>query len=309
MGFVENVVDTVSDTLMGKDKAGDSYNNALAQFSGIEIPDIEKMRLALEEYQLTGQMTPEMQQAINLGQTEMQNISSDPRLKASQMQALEQLSGMASGQPTAADQAGFELSRQNAAGEMQAKNNQILQEMQQRGQAGSGAELLAKLKSNQSGADMLQKAQLEQAQAMQNARMRALEQQAGLSSNIRSQDYDEQANLAKAKDAINAFNTQNQQSVSNANVGAKNLAQATNLQNTQTTANANVDLRNQQQQKNKNLAQQEFDNRMARAGGMSGVYQNQAQNQTQQQANRGALIGGLIQAGGKAAAGSPSTGG
>lgn len=255
-----------------RDAANAARRQALAQYANINIPDSEKMRLALEEYQSTGQMTPEMQQAIELGQSEMQNVSTDPRLRASQMQALEQMAGMASGQMTTADTAGFELSRQNAAGEMQAKNNQILQEMQQRGQAGSGAELLAKLKSNQTGADMLQKSQLEQAQVMQNARMQALMQQGNMSGELRGQDYTEASNMAKAKDAISRFNAENQQNVSNTNVGARNLAQATNISNRQQLNNANVDLRNKQQASNRGLQQTEFDNKMTLAAGKAGQY-------------------------------------
>lgn len=268
-----------------KEDSNNAFNDSLAAWTSLAAPDIEKMRLALEDYQSTGVMTPEMQQAINLGQTAMQDISTDPRLKNSQMSALEQMSGIANGQPGAADMAGFELSRQNAAGEMQAKNNQVLQEMQQRGQAGSGAELLAKLKNNQSGADMLQKAQLEQAQAMQQARMQALAQQGSMSTNIRGQDYDEQANLAKAKDAISAFNTQNQQNVSNANVGAKNQAQASNLANQQQIANQNTMTHNSQQQFNKGLEQQNFNNQLNMAAGKSNAYAakgaRQAQNAAQ----------------------------
>jgi hypothetical protein len=299
-----------------REDANNAYNDALAQWTNMQAPDVEKMRLALEEYQSTGVMTPEMQQAINLGQTEMQNVSTDPRLKNSQMAALEQISGMASGQPSAADMAGFELSRQNAAGEMQAKNNQVLQEMQQRGQAGSGAELLAKLKNNQSGADMLQKAQLEQAQAMQNARIQALAQQANMSNSIRGQDYDEQSNLAQAKDAIAKFNAANQQNVSNSNVAIKNQAQLGNLDKSQSLANSNVDLRNKEQITNKNLQQLDYENKLQIAQGRSGAYTAKGNQSNQRAAETAGMwsgigqgAGGMIGAmGGGAAGAAPSAG-
>lgn len=287
--------------------ARNARSDALAQFNGVQTPEIDAMKVALDQYQSTGVMTPEMQQAIQLGQSAMQGVQTDPRLQASQMQALQQVAGMAAGNPSAADTAGFELARQNAAGEMQAKNNQVLQEMQQRGQAGSGAELLAKLKNNQSGAQMLQQADLQQAQAMQQARMAALSQQAGMATSIRGQDFSQASDLANAKDKIAQFNAQNSQNVSNANVGARNIAQAGNLDRSQNLANSNVNMANEQELHNKGLLQQNYNNQVGLAGSKAGQYNNQA-SAADQAAGRtanmwstvGQGVGGMVSAYGSA---------
>lgn len=282
-GLIAGVGAPVIGGLIGADQASkkqaaanDARNQALAQFANVKAPSIQDMMLALQNYQVTGQMNPEMEQAINLNGTALSDISRDPRLAASQMQALQQVAGVASGNPNAADTAGFELARQNSAGEMQAKNAQVLQEMQQRGQAGSGAELLAKLKNNQSGTQMLQNAELQQAQAMQQAKMAALQQQANMAGNMRQQDYGEQQNLATAKDAIAKFNAQNSQNIANTNVTNKNAAQSANLTNQQNTANMNTDLKNKQNIANTGLNQQNFGNQMQLAGAKAGQYGNQA---------------------------------
>ncbi len=268
---------------------------ALAQFANIELPSIEKQQLLLDEYQLTGQMTPELEMLIQQNPTAMENIAIDPRLRAEQMSALEQMSGLAEGKMNPADAAAFELARRQSAAEAQAKEGQILQNMQQRGQGGSGAELMARLQANQSGADRLQQAELEQAKAMQQARMAALTQQANMSGQLRSQDYGEQSNLAKAKDLINQFNTQNAQGVQQRNVGSKNNAQLTNLQNQQNTANMNTDLKNKQQISNKGLLQQQFGNQLQLANAKAGQYQNESQAQAQQAAQTAGMWAGAGQ--------------
>lgn len=259
--------------LMGQDAASAdraaarrAYEQALAQYSGINLPSIADQSLSLEDFQNAGTLSPEMLQAIALGQTELAGVSTDPRLAGSQMSALEQITNMASGKMSPGEEAGFTLARNNAASEMQAKNQQLLQEMQQRGQAGSGMELMSRLKANQSGAQMLQNAQLEEAKAMQQARQQALAQQANLSSSIRNQDYSEASNLANAKDAIARYNAQNSQNVAATNVGARNTAQQSNLTNAQNIANMNTQTGNQQQMHNKGLIQQNFGNQMQLAG-------------------------------------------
>lgn len=269
-------------------QAENARKQAMGQFAGINAPTIDSQTLALQNYQNAGELTPEMQQQIALGNTNMDSISTDPRLQAAQMQALQQISGLASGNPQAGDLAGFELARQNVAGEQQAQQGKILQDMQQRGQAGSGAELLAKLKGNQVGAQTLANQQLEQAKAMQQARMQALNQQATMSTSIRGQDYNEQSNLANARDQIAKYNAANAQNVSNSNVGAKNLANAQNLQNKQNISNQNVATQNQQQQHNKGLLQTQFQNQIQKAGGVAAQLNNQAAASQQQGANTAA---------------------
>lgn len=253
-----------------RDAATQARADALAQYANIDLPDVEKMRLALEEYQTAGEYNPLLEQLIQMDPTALEQIQVDPRLKANQMQALESIAGFASGQPSSADMAGFELARRGAAGEAQAKQEQILQEMQARGQGGSGAELIAKMQSAQKGADRLAQMQMEEAKAMQQARLQALAQQANMAGNVRQQDYGEQSDLAKARDLISQFNAQNAQSVQQRNVGSQNQGQQLNLGNKQNLLNANVDTRNKQQIANKNLLQQQYQNQMQLAGNKAG---------------------------------------
>lgn len=249
-----------------RNAANNARNAALAQFAGISLPDLEAMKLNPELFSSAGTLTPEMIQQISQGDTALEGISIDPRLRASQMAALDQMSGIASSGMSEGDVAAFELARRNAASEAQAKQGQILQNMAQRGQSGSGAELAASLANAQGSADRLQQAQLEEAKQRQAARMAALQQQANMSSGLRSADYSEQSNLASARDAIARFNAANAQNVAQANTGARNTAQASNLQNDQNIRNQNATTNNTAQQYNKQLQQQQFQNQMNLAG-------------------------------------------
>jgi hypothetical protein len=274
---------------------------ALAQYSNIQLPSIEDQKLFFEQLQSAGMLTPELEQAILAESSAMEGVSADPRLKAQQMKALEQLAGVAESGMTSADMAAFELARKNAASENQAMQGQILQQMQARGQGGSGAELIARLKGSQSAADAMQDAQLKEAMARQQARQQAMGQVGTMASQIRTQDVGEQSDIARARDLVNQFNVQQRTAAQRTNVGARNLAQQQNLQNQQRLLDANAALRNQQQQLNKGLLQQQYENQMrmagARAGALTGqseFFQGRAANTAGGMAQIGQGIGSML---------------
>lgn len=283
-----------------RDAANSARQAALEQYANINLPSIEQQKLNLQDYQNAGSMTPEMEQLISMGPSAMEGISLDPQTRAMQLQALEQMSGMAQGQVTNGDTAGFEIAKRDAQAQDQAKTGQILQDMQQRGQGGSGAELLARLKLSQNSADRLQQADLEQAKQMQAARIAALQNQSNMASGLHSQDYGEASNTAKARDAIAQFNAQNAQNVTGRNTGAKNNAQASNLQNLQNTANMNVQNQNNQQIANKGLLQQQYNNQMGMANAKAGQYGNQASSQDAQAGQTAGMWAGVGQGVGNA---------
>ncbi len=283
-----------------KDAARRAREAALAQFAGIEIPDVEKQKLALEGYDvdaLAAKYAPELETALALGPTSLEQVSVDPRLRQNQMAALEQVGQIASTGLSDADRANLELIRRQAAGEAQAKQDQILQNMQARGQGGSGAELIAKLQAGQSAADRMNQQALEQAKIMQQARMQALSNQSSMAGNIRSQEYGEQSDLARARDVINQFNVQNQQNVGSRNVASKNREAEALRQLTM----ANIDTRNKQQVANKNLMQQQYQNQMDLAAARAGQQRQAAAGYQQDAASTAGMWAGIGQGLGGAA--------
>lgn len=278
-----------------RDAAMAARQQALAQFAGINTPNMTDQQLALQQLQSVGQLDPRLEQLYQQQNTGLSNIQVDPRLAASQMAALEQVGQVANQGMTDADRASLELIRRRAASEGQAKQAQIMQEMQARGQGGSGAELIARLKGAQNQADMLSTQDMQQAQMMQQARLAALQQQAAISSGLRSQEYGEKSDVQRAQDVINQFNVANQQNVGGRNVATQNQAQAGNLQNQQRIADTNTGLANQQQMANKALIQQQFNNQMGLAGAKAGQYQGLASDADKQAAQTAAMWGGIGQ--------------
>lgn len=295
------VIGGIAGNLMGqrdKDAADDAMRRAMAQFDHLNIPDIEKQKLALESPEVQGILQPFMQQAEQMAPTAMEQISTDPRLKQAQMNALDTLSRMGSEGLTAEDKAALNQARRQTAGDEQARQGSILQQMAQRGIGGSGQELAARLQSSQGAAD---RASQESDRTMAMAQRRMLEATTGagsLGGNIRQQDYGEQSDLARARDVINQFNTQQRSNVGASNIAALNRAQEGNLATKQRVYEAGVDTRNREQMGNKALLQQQFENEMRLRGARSGALQGQAQQhqsnaaQTQQQwANIGTGVG------------------
>ena len=291
--------------MSGGGGGADSLKKARRAYERIDVPTIDEQQIALEELASVGELTPEMLQALELGPSEMEMISTDPRLQASQMAALETLGGLAEGGLSEADLAALEEARRSVEGAQTAREQAILQDMQQRGIGGAGAELAMKMASAQGAADRQNQASLDATQAAQMRALQALSAQADLAGSVRGQDFSEQAQIAAAQDAIRQFNMQNQQRVQDQNVGMRNQAQQLNLAERQRLADSNVNQRNQQQMYNQGLAQQQFQNEIQKAGGVAA--QNQAManyiqgKKDRESAFTGQLIGAAVGAAGSAA--------
>jgi len=126
---------------------------------------------------------------------------------------------------------------------------------------------------NQQNASQLAANQGLNSAAMSEQRaLEAMLQGGNLAGQIRGQEFGEQAQIATAGDAIDKFNALNRIGIQERNVNRGNLAEQQNLGEKQRIADAGAHLRNQQQMYNKQLGQQEFENRAKIAAGASGQY-------------------------------------
>lgn len=250
---------------------------AMDAFAGLQLPSVKEQEILLEQLRSQGQLTPEMEQAITQGRSEMEGISTDPRLKDAQLAALSSLQDIGNqGGMSATDRARWNSMQSDLNRNAGAQQAAVMQNFARRGQAGSGMELLAQLTNQQASADRASQQGMDiKAQAEQRA-LQALMSGGQLAGSMRDQDFSQASAKAQAQDAINRFNTQNRQDVQMRNVGASNAAQAANLGERQRIADVNVGMKNQQQIHNKGLLQQDFQNRMGRAAGMSGQAQSLA---------------------------------
>lgn len=274
-----SIIGSVTNFVTGgnQSKAAGASQASVDALRSLELPDVSKMQIQLDQLVQQGQITPEEAQTYLMEQSEMNNISLDPALRQAQMDALRGLSDIAtSGGLTAMDKAKLSQIQNQENAAARGQREAIIQSMQARGLGGSGIELMSQLQNQQDSATRASQRGMDVAAMAQQRALDALMQSGQLGGQIQQQDFDRQSQIAKANDAISQFNTQNKQNVANTNVANRNAAQAANLQEKQRIADQNVNLKNQQQQYNKQLAQQDFENRYKKAGGTAGAYQNQA---------------------------------
>lgn len=269
-----------------QDQANALLQAGYQKYLDLGAPPDQAKQLLLKEYKEAGKLTPALEQQINAGPSAVAGITEDPSLQNAQMGALQQLQQRAQGGLTPEERAQYVQSQIEAQRAGQAKNAQILQQMQASGQGGSGAQLAAQLSASQNGTNEAAQGGLNLASlASQNA-LNASSQSGQLGGQIRGQNFNVADTKAQAADQLNRFNVQNQIANQQRNVGSQNRAQEANLNNSQQIANANTGMANQEQLRELQGARQTWQDKATLAGmqsgaliGQAGGFQNQA-NQT-----------------------------
>lgn len=260
---------------------------AMDAIKNVDIPKLQQLQVQLQSYREAGMLTPELEQTVYAPESLMGGVSTDPRLKDAQMSALSSLQGISKGGLNMSDASMLDQIRRTSANQEHAKEQQILQDMQQRGQGGSGAELAAKLSSSQNAANNAGSQSLQVGATATQRALEALMNSGQLGGQMRSQEFGEQSQKAQAQDVINQFNTRNRQAVIGQNVQAQNTAQAANLGNKQDIMNKNTTTANQQTEANAKAVQDDYYNRLRKAQGIYGMNEDQQKKLlgTQQRSN------------------------
>lgn len=258
-------------------RAMDIFQQNVRDLEAIGVPSVEAQQLMLEKYRSEGQLTPELEQEIKLGDSAMGGISLDPAYKEAQMGALNKLKEVGdSGGMTLTDRANMEQTMGDIAATERGRREAALSRMRARGQLGSGLELGAQLGGNQEAVTARHLAGVTAAGAAQDRALQAIVAGGNLGGSMRTQEFSEKAKAAEAADAIAKWNAANQQGIQTRNTGTQNEAQKYNLGNAQSLSNSNVDLANKQQVYNKGLQQQYFDNRMKKGTAINNARTGQA---------------------------------
>jgi hypothetical protein len=256
------------------------------------------MKLQLEQLVQQGKISPEEAQTYLQKQSEMSNISLDPKFKNAQLDALSSLQNIGENDGlTAMDQAQLNDIQTQEDTKARGAREAILQNAAARGISGSGVELLNNLTNAQDSATRASQRGFDVAAHAQDRALTALQSAGQLGTTLQTNQFNQEAQKAQANDAINRFNAANQQNVENTNVAARNDAQKTNLTNTQNIANQNVDIANKQQQYNKNLAQQNFENEMKKNTAVAGALNKTGANQQAVQSSNDDITRKLIGSG------------
>ncbi len=306
-------------SIIGNEEGGDARtaarnagSEATGAYQSITPPSVDEQKVQLKLLQQMGVLSPELEQALTLAPSKMEDISTDPKIRDAQLQALETLRNLGNSGLSSQDMANLNAIRNDNNQQVNARNQSILQNQAARGTAGSGNELAMQLQASQSGANRASAQGDQLAADSQNRALQAIANSGTLAGQMNSQDFGQNAAKAQAADAISKFNTANSQDVSGRNVGRENQAQQYNLNEKQHIADSNVGIQNQQEMHNKALYQQQFQDQMARAQGLAGqLRQNQAQdmNESARQANFYSGIGQGVDKGAMAVAGAMSGGG
>jgi len=267
--------------------ARDAMSEALGAYREIKVPTVEEQRVILQQLKSMGELTPELEQEILAGPSAYEKIKSDDQLRQAQLSALSSLKQVGQMGLTPEDRAALYDIRSQVAQQDKARQDAIIQNLAARGMAGGGAELAQRLASAQAAAETQAKMGSDLASQAFAKRLQAVAQSGSLGGQIRSQDFDEASQRARAEDVINQFNIQNRLGVQQRNVGTKMGVQQRNLAEKQRIADENAAIANQQEIRNKALYQQQFQNAMMRAQGLSGQLGRQADFMQQQAQQRG----------------------
>jgi hypothetical protein len=222
--------------------------------ANIDIPPAEKFM-----YEAAMMEDPEKFSAMVQGRTEMEQITEDPRLRQSQMGALQQLQDIqAGGGYTTAERGDIEQISQDMLTRQRGAEMAGLQRAQSRGLGGSGLNLMADLTRRQGGIGAASQAGFDIAKGGALRAMQAGQAAGQLGGQVRGQEFGQQAQVKSAQDAINR-----------ANIAAQNQGQQFNIANQMAQARANQEAMNQQRaaaaQAEKDRAQMEMQKQMAQA--------------------------------------------
>lgn len=270
---------------------------ALQAYLNVHVPDPGQQAVILQKYQQTGQLDPQILQALQQTSNAWNGVTLNQTSEAAQLQALAQLQNIVqSGGLDAEAKAQIQQAINQTESTNQGNQAAILQSAERRGVAGSGTALQAQLLAGQNAAQNLSSdAMSAQSEGEQRA-LQALSQLGSQAGTLTGQQLQLDSARAQAQNAINQFNVQNAQQVAATNVAALNDAQKYNLGVSQNIANMNTNVTNQQALYNAGLLQQQFQDEMALASGQANAAGGVANTDLAGAQMQGDLWGGIASA-------------
>lgn len=258
-----------------KDKSSGKYQAALDTVNKVKVPSIEEQKIQLEQLVQQGVITPEEMQLYLQENSGLKDISVDPRFKQAQVNALEQLQTIGSeGGLTAIDRAKLANITDAQNVEERGSREAIEQNARERGIGGSDFSLASKLISGQESANRASRQGTDVAALAEQRALDAMLAAGNMGGQMDQAEFDKQARIAAAQDAINQFNTANRQTTGNLNTQNRNVAQESNLREKQRITEGNTNNENANRVRSADLIKQKFDEEMAKAGAAAGVYTN-----------------------------------
>ncbi len=277
-------------------------DEALRQFSGLEVPTVEEQQVNLEKLVQQGVITAEEAEFVRADPSAFTNLNVDPTGRQAELQALDKLQGIfGSGGMDAQAKARLSQIQNEIGTSSRGAREAIMQNAAERGISGSGFELVNKMNEQQGSATRANQAAVQAAADAEQRALQAISQSGSLGGQVRGQDYAQESAKASAIDTINKFNTANRQDVLNSNVDRRNAANVTNLNARQRIADVNTAASNTNKLRNSDLIQGQYDNRIKKAAGASGQLEKLAASDLNAQNQRDKYTGELLSKGGELA--------
>lgn len=280
--------------------AQDYLKQALAAYQTTNVPTVASEtvgQLPMETVQ--GTVNPSAIQVATQAPSAYNDISLDPATRAAQMNALSQYTNIADAGGLDAN-AKLALQQTIDAANAQSRGAQgaIMNAAQAEGQGGGDFALTQRAIAAQGASNTGATQGLQAAAEAEANREAALNQMANIGGSVNASDYSQAANKAGAQNTINATNqaatnaanTGNVTNAINAGEFNTNTAQGVNAANTASGQN--------QVYYNASLPQTQFNNEIAKAGGIAGVSGAQANAAQAAQNQSNAMTGSLLGAAG-----------
>lgn len=311
MGLLSGLTDLV----FGSDDSGDGGAGAsresvalqkevMRDWEKLRQPTREELSYYIPQFGEAVQVSPEMQRLYEMGPTAYEDIAVDPRLREYQMQTLQGLKERAETTGlTPEDEAMlYQIARQQE-GQARGARDALTQEFAQRtgGVSGSGMEQVLKAMANQEAAQVAAQKGMDVAALNAQQRLAALNALGTMSTGVRGQEFEQAAQVAKAKDLINQFNTQMRAGREAANVEAANRAKILNQAAQQQQQNLQTQVMQERARQPSDIVREMYANRVgalqgktSAATGASSALQSEAARLAQERANRRSQEGGLM---------------
>lgn len=280
-----------------REKAAQAMAEAQALIDEVGAPPDLSAKIIYQKLEQAGVLTPDVEQAVQLGISKVSQVQEDPELRKAQMSSLRQMQQIGRLGLTPEERAELNQVRQATQRDLEAKRQQIQQNMQARGMAGGGQELAAQLLAAQASADQASaEGDRISAMAFKNA-LNAISQSGQIGGQIRSQDFDVNKTKAGAEDEFSRFNTEAQIGRQQRNIDRSNVAQEKNLEEKQRIQDTNTEQENRERlrqvEAKRQYWQDKLDYAKARAGarlGSADFYESNADRKASQWANIGSSL-------------------
>lgn len=287
--------------LFGTDdsEAQNYLQQALQQYQNVSVPTVASETVSnLPQETVQGTVNPNQIQTATQAPTAYNDISLDPQTRQAQINALNSYQGIANaGGLDANAKLGLQQTVDAANIQSQGAQGAIMNNAQAMGQGGGDFALTQRAIASQGASNNAATQGMQAAAEAEANREAALNQMATIGGNVNASDYSQAANKAASTNTINASNTAATNAANTQNVANNMTGQQFNVTNAQGVNAANTTANQGNAYYNAALPQQQFNNEMAKAGGMAGVNQNQAGVAQQSQANAANATGQLLKGG------------